>query len=195
MTSVSIGNGVTSIDCYTFQDCSSLESVTIPDSVQSIGGMAFENCSILTSVDIPDSVESIRYDAFYSCSSLQSINVSGGNANYKSEDGVLFSKDGANLIQYLAGKTDTSYSIPDSVQSIGWYAFYDCSSLTSVTYKGISEPKNPSSVFYDCTSLTSVDVPTNYEVNTFCGKPVNKIIFSISSKDDFASFMTTPAYW
>ena len=52
----------------------------------------------------------------------------------------------------------TSVTIPDSVTSIGGYAFYDCRSLTSVTI-----PDSVTSIgdgaFSRCTSLTSVTIP------------------------------------
>ena len=75
LTSVAIGNSVTSIGGSTFQGCSSLTSVTIPNSVTSIGDSAFENCSGLTSVTIPDSVTSIGSHAFEYCSSLTSVTI------------------------------------------------------------------------------------------------------------------------
>ena len=49
----------------------------------------------------------------------------------------------------------TSVTIPDSVTSIGNYAFYDCTSLTSVTI-----PDSVTSIgdiaFYGCTALKTV---------------------------------------
>ena len=50
LTSITIGNGVTSIGSYAFEDCSGLTSIMIPDSVTSIGYAAFRGCSKLTSV-------------------------------------------------------------------------------------------------------------------------------------------------
>ncbi|MDD6701969.1 MAG: leucine-rich repeat protein [Bacteroidales bacterium] len=50
MTSVTIGNSVTSIGIEAFSDCTGLTSVTIPNSVTSIRGWAFGACSGLTSV-------------------------------------------------------------------------------------------------------------------------------------------------
>ena len=77
LTSVTVGDGVTSIGQWAFDDCDSLTSVTIGDSVASIGNSAFYNCTLLMSITIPDSVTSIGRNAFYNCESLETINYKG----------------------------------------------------------------------------------------------------------------------
>jgi len=124
---------VTSIGDYAFAYCISLSSITIPNSVTSIGEWAFFGCSKLTSVTIPNSVTSIGDRAFYYCSSLSSFNVDAANTHYSSVDGVLFNYAKDTLIQYPIGNTRTSYIIPNSVTSIEYGAFYECTSLSSIT--------------------------------------------------------------
>ncbi|MBR5439415.1 MAG: leucine-rich repeat protein [Clostridia bacterium] len=154
-TSLTLPNNITKINNYAFYNCDSLTSVTIPNSVTSIGYRAFYDCDSLTSVTIGNGVKSIGDYAFNYCTSLTNINVDENNTNYKSIDGNLYSKDGKTLIQYAIGKTQTSFTIPNSVTSIGDYAFYYCESLTSITI-GNGVTSIGDYAFYYCTSLTSI---------------------------------------
>ena len=191
LSSVTIPDSVTSIGSYAFSGCTSLSSVTIPDSVTYIGEFAFSGCTSLSSVTIPDSVTSIEYYAFFGCTSLTAINVAEGNTAYVSENGVLFNKNKTSLIQYPAGKTDSAYTIPDSVTSIGNYAFLSADSLKSIEVSG----NNPnfssrSGCLYDKTGMTlrvcpaglgtftvGKDVASVYS-GAFSGNNLNEVVFS-----------------
>ena len=158
LTSVTIPNSVTSIGGKAFYACSGLTSVTIGNSVTSIGYMAFNSCRSLTSVTIPSSVVYISSGAFNYCSNLSSINVASGNTHYSSIDGVLYNYVQDTLIQCPCAKT--SITIPNSVTSIGDYAFCGCTGLTSITI-----PTSVTSIgdyaFCGCTGLTSITIPTS----------------------------------
>ena len=93
-------------------------------SVTSIGEVAFYDCIGFTSVTIGNSVTSIERSAFSGCSGLTSINVASGNTQYSSIDGVLYNYVQDTLIQCPGAKT--SVTIPNSVTSIGGYAFFVC---------------------------------------------------------------------
>ena len=160
LTSIEIPNSVTSIGDCAFEWCISLTSIEIPNSVTSIGDWAFYNCSGLTSIEIPNSVTSIGEGAFANCWSLTSIEVDFNNKYYSSEDGYLFNKEKNIFIAYPAGKEEKYYLIPNSVTSIGGYAFSGGSSLTSIEI-----PNSVTSIgdyaFYNCSSLTSIEIPNS----------------------------------
>ena len=131
LTSVTIPNSVTSIGDRAFSYCSRLTLVSIGNSVTSIGAWAFSRCSGLTSVTIPNSVTSIGDVAFGNCGNLDAINVHSDNTVFCSQDGILYNKELTELLCCPGKKT--SVTIPNSVTSIGDYAFYGCSGLTSVS--------------------------------------------------------------
>jgi hypothetical protein len=108
-------------------------------------------------VTIPNSVTSIANRAFYFCASLTSVTINSDaivNKAYTSFDNL----------SDIFGSQVTEYIIGDNVKGIGEYAFYECSSLTSITIPnsvtGIGE-----GAFYECSSLTSVTINSDAIVN------------------------------
>lgn len=118
-------------------------------------------------------------------SGIVSINVDESNPAFSSVDGVLFNKNKTVLLAYPRSNTSTAYTIPDSVTTIGDYAFCDCNSLTSVTIpdsvttiggyafawcydlESITIPDSVTSIsdcaFEGCYSLASVTLPASLQ--------------------------------
>ena len=170
----------------------------IPNSVVSIGEYAFYDCDGLTSITIPNSVTSIGDYAFRYCYSLTEINVDASNKNYSSQDGVLFDKNKTVIIQYPIGNTRASYNIPDSVTSIGDYAFEDCDGLTSVTILN-SVTSIGDYAFGGCNNLTSITIPnsvTSIEYGAFyaCEKLTDIYILNKECYIDDYDNWTVPSY-
>jgi hypothetical protein len=140
-----IGDSITSIKSYAFNNCSSLRNVTIPDTVTSIGSQAFYCCYSLSSINIPDTVTSIGQYAFYYCSSLSNVTI---------PDSIT--SIGSSAFQYCSSLSNVT--IPDTVTSIGSSAFQYCSSLSNVTIPD-TVTSIGGTVFQYCYSLSSINIP------------------------------------
>lgn len=127
-------------------------SVALPDKLNSIYDYAFSDCESLVSITIPASVKSIGTCVFSGCKNLTSIIVAAGNQTYDSRDNcnAIIETNSNTLIN---GSSATI--IPNTVTSIGEYAFSGHAKLTSVIV-----PKNMTSIgnaaFAYCTGLTSI---------------------------------------
>ena len=78
VTSVSMPEGITSIDYNAFKGCQNLESVTLPESLTTLGSYAFYSCKLLKTIKIPSGVTAIPGQCFDGCSSLESVTIPEG---------------------------------------------------------------------------------------------------------------------
>ena len=154
LTSITIPSGVTSIGEEAFSGCSGLTSINIPNSVTTIGESAFSSCSGFTSITIPSSLTSIGVGAFYYCSGLKSMSVESGNTVYDSRNNCnAIIETATNTLLYGCKNT----IIPNSVTSIGYRAFFMCSSLTSINIpNGVTSIDD--GAFDSCSSLTTIEM-------------------------------------
>ena len=165
---LTIGNGVTDIEFNAFYRCDQLQQVALGNNVATIGDEAFGSCKQLKQISIPESVTDIGAGAFGNCPALTAITVAEGNTAYCSDGGILFSKDKTTLVQYPAGKPETSYTIPAGVTAVQGGAFSG-TALTSVTIPE-SVTVIGRNAFYLCEALTAATVPdgvTSIENGTF----------------------------
>ena len=183
LTELNIPYGITSIGFGALSDHyeSSIETIEIPESVNEIEARAFEGRKKLKTVKISKNVTNIDSSAFDGCNNLENIDIDENNKNYKSIDGILYSKDGTRLILDFSKKTNITIpnsvvtiekeafnyrmnleqiNIPDSVTSIGEGAFCGCMALKNITIPN-SVTKIESSAFSSCESLTSITIPNS----------------------------------
>ena len=145
---IEIHEGVKCIGNSAFNKTNISGDVYLPDSIEKIGDFVFVGCYGLKSVSIPY-LSKIGKGVFLHCSSLDTVEVRGcdeaNNNCLFSKDGVLFERStfknvlkggeesiSVRLVYYPRGKNATSYHIPDSILSIGDYAFAGVQNLTLV---------------------------------------------------------------
>jgi len=153
VTSVTIGEGVTSIGKNAFYSCD-LTSITIPATLTTIRGGAFEWISVTTDVHITDLESWLSID-FQGALKEYNLYLNGELVtNLVIPDGVTSIAKNA----FYGFASLQSITIPDSVTAIGSYAFYNCTSLKSITI-----PDRVTEIgtyaFYNCTSLKSITIP------------------------------------
>lgn len=137
------------------------EHIVIPETynglpVTAVGADAFGGTDI-RSIYVPSSVAAFDVNAIWECLKLTEILVSEDNPYFTSIDGNMYSKDATSLLLYAPGKTDTEFTVPDGVTTIGSYAFGLAEHLQSVTI-----PQSVTLIDYGafggCSGLTSITV-------------------------------------
>ena len=125
ISSIVLPSTLESIERYAFGDCNSISSINIPNGVTKIGYASFWSCDNLETANLPSGITEIAYGAFYNCKKLNNLGGLFNNVN-----GVLV--DIGN--RAFENTSLENIVIPNSVVSIGEYAFQYCSNLTSVVF-------------------------------------------------------------
>jgi hypothetical protein len=146
------GVSVETLGGYAFKDCTSLTKVSLP-AATSIGYEAFRGCTNLAEVSLP-AATTIAYKAFSGCGNLTTITIDPANTAFTAHDGMLLNKAGTTLIAYPSASGDITIPF---VTDIGYAAFSDCESLTSVSLPVATTVDHYA--FRGCTNLTEVNLP------------------------------------
>ncbi|MBQ3004515.1 MAG: leucine-rich repeat domain-containing protein, partial [Clostridia bacterium] len=162
VTALEIPSAVTSIGDYAFYGCDSIITAVVGNSVKTIGRGAFGDCGELARADIGTGVTSISADTFNNCPNLKNIFVDAGNNAYSSSNGVLFDETRTTLVKYPEGKIETAYSIPNTVVTVGEYAFSNADNILTLTI-GTNVKFISDYAFYDCDNLTAVTMNSKVE--------------------------------
>lgn len=143
LTSISIPEGVVSIDCYAFYE-TGITSMVIPNSVVLLGKFAFASTPV-SSVSLSENLTKLENNLFGGCDSLVNITIPDSITVIDNE--VFYHCDKLKHI-----------TIPDNVKKIGWTAFGYCAALESVDLPDAITAL-PAGLFSDCTSLKSIEIP------------------------------------
>ena len=139
--------------------------VSIPSNiggyrVTSISEWAFKSNLKTQVIKIPSSVISIEGNPFWSCINLREIICDNNNPSYKTEDGILFTKNGKKLLSYPAARENEKYIVPQSVEIIGTNAFSHASYLSEISFP-VSLVRIMDWAFQFCSGLRSLEIPDN----------------------------------
>lgn len=193
LETVKISNGITMLLSGEFSFCESLKEIEFPSDLERIGRTCFRGCEALMELVIPESVKQIDDYAFESCSNLKKITVLATDINLDKNafydcDSITtvicpasalpaFNSPALLTVEVTSGteipnnalhycNTLLSVSLPETVTTIGQYAFAGCEKL--------EELKLPDSVSYigycafaSCSSLSFDSIPKNL---TYIGK-------------------------
>lgn len=187
LISLIMQQGIQSIGETAFAGCDSLKYIEIPEGVMLLPDGAF-NCDNLETISLPSTIDTISEYAFphnqglanYSQEkyySLREVNISNDNSNFKSVNGVVYSKDGKKLVYVPCAYNSDAFVIPEGVEEICERAMYGIIGVKEVIFpstlksfgkyalaeSGIEKIVFPESVeeigygsFLGCSSLTNV---------------------------------------
>lgn len=158
LKSVTINGQITKIDNFSFEKCKSLESIIIPDTTQYIGIGAFRDCISLKSISIPKNVAKIDEFAFMNTKSLGEIKVDSKNESYIANNGVLYTSDMKELVQYPIANREGSFTLPSGVLVICGGAFAGNEHLTEIKLNDSIELIKARAFSY-CTQIKEITIP------------------------------------
>ena len=165
ITSITVGEGVTSIGAAAFGSLENLKNLSLPSTLNKIGDYAIGACTSLTSVTIPENVSEIGIWAFTGLWSLEEISIPGSIAKISD-----YAFAGCNALRKLTlnggttaigkyaftGCTSlTELTLPDGLETVDGYAFRDCEVITKLTVP-VSATSIADGAFSGCTALTDV---------------------------------------
>ena len=161
---IRIAKGVSGVGKIAFDNLTKVTSIILPEGLKSIGEYAFRK-NIPETITIPKSVSYIGGGAFLS-NTIKKIIVEEGNENYKIEGGVLFTKDGKELLNYPTASVATSYNVPDTVERIACGAFAGSSRLAEIGLpRGL---KRIEDYAFSNTAIDKLDIPDGVEYIGSC---------------------------
>lgn len=172
--SMTIPEGIKSIDYGAFYQCFELEKINLPNSITKIDNNAFANCNSLKEITIPENVTSIGDNAFMGCTCLEKVDFSNNKKLQVIGDGTFYN---CKRLSNVNGLSDTptkiikdlafcdcenlqNIQLPLQLSELGKSAFKNCSNLEKVIISP-NLKKIEERCFSECSNLKSVEFTSN----------------------------------
>ncbi|MDE6107461.1 MAG: leucine-rich repeat domain-containing protein [Oscillospiraceae bacterium] len=168
-----------------FEGSYHVAQVTLPPNIEKLTSSSFPVNSKVTTVTLPATVAELDTvpGAFTSLPLLREIKVDANNKNFKSVDGVLFSKDGKILYAYPRNKAGSEYVVPDGVTTIWYSAFSGAANLEHIVFPASVENVYASAC-HDLPKLSRLDIyREDIEISTTLTKPAYRNFLGACPKD------------
>lgn len=186
-------DGTTNIIRYNGND----EHIILPpvDNITFEKSFLNQETPTIKSICIPSEITEVDSVWFAYVETLEEITINENHTTLSAYNGILFSKDGTTLIAYPLGKTDTTYTVPSTVKTVGTSAF---NSNEIIEHIVVSEgvEKLDSLCFAGMTNLKTISLPnTLKETGSSCltyNPLLEEVIFPASvTKCGYTTFNTS----
>lgn len=189
LTEVNFPSSLTTIGDSAFQDSNNLQRISFPKNslLNKIGSSAFDSCALTGELKLPMNLSTMSDSAFCNNPNIQKVNFS-GNEKLKTIPSKAFEKSRSlteiifptNLqtISDLAFHESQlqNVTIPETVTSIGNYAFQSCQNMTSLDFEGSNKNLTLGQyAFSGCSSLQSLILNRSMEVGSSCFTGCNSL--------------------
>lgn len=150
-------------------DVTVVTTFEVPASVTKICDKAFYGNTTLTAITVSNSVSEIGAGAFACCGSLENIYVSEGNANFTTDNQIVYTKDMTEMVACPSNASLATVAVSADVQKIRDYAFAGCTGVEDFAFEtgedGYGALANIGShAFYKCSLLRTMTIPESVDI-------------------------------
>ena len=189
LMTLSLGNSVETIGDYAFSGCEKLMNIDFGHSLVSIGNYAFRNSISTVYSDNPSIFVDVNgemfmlvqyegYDDYYYTPIYNNYDGWYWYHNWYGEE-IWISEEELNELMNVSGTV--TITLPESLKTIGRYAFYECEGLRSVVMAPNSVTSIGESAFSQCRGIESIVIPESLKTvdyGAFTGCNIDTVCIS-----------------
>ena len=139
-----------------------LQAVTVSPILETIDEFGMAGIALTGVLKLPATITSIHFKAFQYDDGVTAFELPESCAAYATVDGVLYDKAVTHLLVYPAGRPDVSYETPDTVRTVGSYAFHSCKYLENIRLTGVE--KLEERAFSTAKALKHIDLANSVQL-------------------------------